>query len=81
MPACHYNRKLQPRGRSWILMKSSQANSQLRNQSQVKNIFSENQMDKHEKRQKTMGDSTSDGTFNLGACYDSMQYDVFNHGG
>ena len=37
--AYHYNRKLQPRGRSWILMKSSQANSQLRNQSQVINIF------------------------------------------
>ena len=39
IPAYHYNSKLQPRGRSWILMKSSQANSQLRNQSQVINIF------------------------------------------
>ena len=39
IPAYHYNRKLQPRGRSWILMKSSQANSQLCNRSQVRNIF------------------------------------------
>ena len=28
--------------------------------------FSENQMGKHDKRQKTMGDSTRDGTFTLG---------------
>ena len=35
--------------------------------------FSENQMDKRDKRQKTMGDSTRHGTFTLGTCYDSMQ--------
>ena len=67
IPAYHYNRKLQPRGRSWILMKSSQANSQLRNQSQVINIFLRT------KWTNMIKDSTRDETFTLGTCYDPMQ--------
>ena len=67
MDAYHYNRKLQPRGRSWILMKSSQADSQLRNQSQVINIFLRT------KWTNMIKDSTRDETFTLGTCYDPMQ--------